>query len=69
MFGVYLSGPPITSHHHIAVAVLGRDGSLPILALGFAVAGIESGCVETAEHADVANLALKRLRPPGSSGA
>jgi MFS family permease len=46
-----------------AYLVLALTGtSLPILAIGFAIAGIGIGCVETAEHAAVAHLAPERLR-------
>jgi MFS family permease len=36
--------------------------SLPVLAIGFILAGIGIGCVETAEHAAVASLAPEQLR-------
>jgi MFS family permease len=47
----------------IAYVVLALTGaSLPILAIGFILAGIGIGCVETAEHAAVAHLAPEGLR-------
>ena len=49
-----------------ATAYLALTGaSLPILAIGFVLAGIGIGCIETAEHAAVAHLAPEGL--PGSA--
>jgi MFS family permease len=46
-----------------AYVVLALTGaSLPLLALGFLLAGTGIGCVETAEHAAVASLAPEQLR-------
>jgi len=46
-----------------AYVVLALTGaSLPVLAVGFVLAGIGIGCVETAEHAAVASLAPESLR-------
>jgi dipeptide/tripeptide permease len=43
--------------------VLALTGAgLPVLAIGFILAGIGIGCVETAEHAAVASLAPEQLR-------
>ncbi|HEX5924785.1 MAG TPA: MFS transporter [Baekduia sp.] len=52
-----------TAAFAIAYLVLAVTGaSLPILAIGFVLAGVGIGCVETAEHAAVAHLAPAALR-------
>jgi MFS family permease len=52
-----------TAAFAIAYLVLALSGAnLPILAIGFILAGIGIGCVETAEHAAVAHLAPEGLR-------
>ena len=45
---------------YLTLALTGAG--LPVLAIGFLLAGIGIGCVETAEHAAVARLARERLR-------
>jgi len=45
---------------YVLLAVIGA--SIPLLTVGFVVAGVGIGCVETAEHAAVASLAPERLR-------
>jgi MFS family permease len=46
-----------------AYAVLaGTGASVPLLVVGFVLAGVAIGCVETAEHAAVARLAPESLR-------
>ena len=57
---VLVGGTAAFGAAYLALALIGA--SLPILALGFVLAGIGIGCVETAEHAAVAHLAPDRLR-------
>lgn len=52
-----------TAAFGIAYVVLAvAHASVPVLAVGFILAGIGIGCVETAEHAAVARLASEQLR-------
>ena len=57
---VLLAGTAAFAAAYLLLALTGAN--LPILALGFVLAGIGIGCVETAEHAAVAHLAPKTLR-------
>jgi MFS family permease len=57
---VLVAGAAAFGAAYIVLALTGA--SLPILAIGFTLAGIGIGCVETAEHAAVASLAPEQLR-------
>jgi MFS family permease len=57
---VLVGGTAAFAAAYFVLALTGA--SLAILAIGFALAGIGIGCVETAEHAAVAHLAPERLR-------
>jgi MFS family permease len=57
---VLVGGTAAFAIAYLALAVTGA--SLPILAIGFVLAGVGIGCVETAEHAAVAHLAPAALR-------
>jgi MFS family permease len=57
---VLLGGTAAFAAAYIVLALTGA--SLPVLAIGFVLAGIGIGCVETAEHASVAHLAPEGLR-------
>ncbi|MCA1680713.1 MAG: MFS transporter [Actinobacteria bacterium] len=57
---VLVAGTAAFGAAYIVLALTGA--SLPILAIGFILAGIGIGCVETAEHAAVASLAPEQLR-------
>ncbi|MEA2195410.1 MAG: hypothetical protein QOG42_1844 [Solirubrobacteraceae bacterium] len=57
---VLVAGTAAFGGAYVVLAVTGA--SVPILAVGFALAGIGIGCVETAEHAAVASLAPEQLR-------
>jgi hypothetical protein len=57
---VLVAGTAAFGAGYLVLALTGA--TLPILAVGFVLAGIGIGCVETAEHAAVAHLAPERLR-------
>ncbi len=57
---VLIGGTVAFACAYLVLALTGA--SLPLLAVGFVLAGIGIGCVETAEHAAVAALAPERLR-------
>jgi MFS family permease len=57
---VLVAGTAAFGAAYVVLALTGA--SLPILAIGFVLAGIGIGCVETAEHAAVAGLAPEQLR-------
>jgi len=57
---VLLAGAGAFALAYLLLALTGAD--LLLLAVGFVLAGIGIGCVETAEHAAVAALAPERLR-------
>jgi MFS family permease len=57
---VLVAGTAAFGAGYVVLALTGA--SLPLLAVGFALAGVGIGCVETAEHAAVAHLAPERLR-------
>lgn len=57
---VLVAGTSAFAGAYIVLALTGA--SLPVLAIGFVLAGIGIGCVETAEHAAVASLAPEQLR-------
>ncbi len=57
---VLLTGTAAFAAAYLVLALTGA--SLPILTLGFVLAGIGIGCVETAEHSAVAQLAPETLR-------
>lgn len=57
---VLVGGTAAFAGAYFVLALTGA--SLPILAVGFVLAGIGIGCVETAEHAAVARLAPEGLR-------
>lgn len=58
--GVLIAGAATFAGGYLVLALTGA--SLPVLTIGFVLAGIGIGCVETAEHAAVAKLAPERLR-------
>jgi MFS family permease len=58
--GVLVVGTVAFAAAYVVLALTGA--SLPILLVGFVLAGIGIGCVETAEHAAVARLAPEGLR-------
>jgi len=58
--GVLAGGTAAFAAAYVVLAVTGA--SLGVMAIGFIVAGIGIGCVETAEHAAVASLAPEHLR-------
>jgi MFS family permease len=57
---VLVAGTAAFGAAYVILALTGA--SLPVLAVGFVLAGIGIGCVETAEHSAVARLAPERLR-------
>jgi MFS family permease len=57
---VLVAGAAAFAGSYVILALTGP--SLPILAIGFLLAGVGIGCVETAEHAAVASLAPEHLR-------
>ena len=57
---VIVAGTTAFAGAYLILALTGA--SLPVLAIGFVLAGIGIGCVETAEHAAVASLAREQQR-------
>jgi MFS family permease len=57
---VLVAGTAAFGAAYVVLALTGAG--LPVLAIGFILAGIGIGCVETAEHAAVASLAPEQLR-------
>ncbi len=57
---VLVAGTAAFGAAYVLLALTGA--ALPLLAVGFVLAGIGIGCVETAEHAAVASLAPENLR-------